>query len=1494
MFSSSNSFIGGGGGGRPGQAPFMQQQQPQQQYSQFGQQQAPMQQHQPTGFAPQPTGLAPQPTGFAGQPSPFGNSQLQPQPTGFPTGQLQAQYTGFPGQQPQLQQPQHTQQHNFQPQYTGLPQSQPPAQAQPQAPQLQVSQPTGLPTRNKTSSEMANSFQAPGSSDAPPRVPPKTGSRIPSIRLSFITATDQARFEQLFKSAVGDSQAMDGEKARDLLMRSKLPGSDLSKIWVLSDSTKSGQLLFPEFALAMYLCNLRLTGREIPSTLPETIKNEVSSMVDIISFGVPDNQPAPAQRTNVPSFDAPLLENKATPPIVQQPQPQQPSNQQLLSQLTAQPTGFFPQQTGLQPQQTGFPGQNQPGLQPQQTGFLTNPQATGYNGPRPPMPPMPNSFGSNLSPAQTGGLAVQPTGLAAQPTGIPGQWGFINTPAQGLPNIEAMKQQLMPQPGREGGFNMSALSGNATVAWAITKEEKKIYDDLFRAWDGMRKGFIGGETAIEIMGQSGLNRKDLERIWTLADPHNRGRLNMDEFAVAMHLIYRALNGYPVPSRLPPELIPPSTRHLNDSIGTVKSLLSQDAENRKATGAFLQPQKTGVSYLKDHSFRGGGGSTAGGNRKDATMFKNNDSAGGYRSSARRRVGNDGRTPSPSNSQTSEGEELSVQQLQKKIRETKVMLDAVDFQDEKGAEDDEVLDRRDRREAESLMDRIRRVQDDIDTHPNASFRNLDSGPERRALRRQLQSFEDQVPQLASEVRRVEREIAEARVELFRLKESKANPNSASNIVGTGPGGAITESDRIKARARARMQARAAELAGRPVPKEEDDGESARRLESETADAKAERERNDAMTRDVEISVRDFARSLEDSLRDEGENSTREHERRRWEDALGVENIIRDFIYDLSRNSRTASIRKEEYRAAKEDRSKYTSPPPAVESPVAAPAASSSASPSRNMHEDRVAAARERAQKRIAERMAAAGLKPSDASETLQQRQERERKEREDRLKRAEEEDAKREVERQRRLAEERGETPLAPAAAAAPSAAPKVAGKKPPPAPPTRRGRSESTGQDEAKKGQDAAEYAAREQAIKEEQEAQEAETRRLEEEAQQREAEILKEKEAQEARLRALEEQVRQGKMKKQEEKRRKEEAARIAKEQDARLAAQRAEIAAAKERELQLQRELENMDDDSSSDDEGPQDVTTPQYSTPTESQTLPPQPPPPVPVISVPEAAEPEPEPEHEQAITSAPSSPDTSREAAPAATPDTESKNPYFKSLSHPSESAPAATPPAAHSTNPFHRLTQQEPIKPTFTGAGPLERKSRARPDEADDWSNAGSESDSSDDDDDERTGGGSAKQLASILFGTMAPPRPLSAMDDKDSKNATPVQDSPIAPPPPPPVPAVSLPEPFAPVLPAGTPPPPPPPPPPGAGAPPPPPPPGMGAPPPPPPPGFGAPAAPPPPPPPGGAGGPPPPAPPPAAGGGDRAALLASIQAGTGLRKVQTNDRSTSSSAGRVL
>jgi actin cytoskeleton-regulatory complex protein PAN1 len=677
----------------------------------------------------------------------------------------------------------------------------------------------------------------------------------------------------------------------------------------LSDTTKSGQLLFPEFALAMYLCNLKLNGKELPTSLPEKVKNEVSSMVDIISFGVPEDKPLPRIQSNAPDFFDSRQSNRS-PPVIQQPQPQQ-SNTSLLASLQPQPTG-------LMQQATGYPMQMQMGLGAQPTGQMIQgqqsslsmqptgmqgmmSQASGYTGPRPPMPPMPTGYGA---------APIAP--LNSQPTGIPGQWGLVNTPASGLPNIDALHRQMMPQAGRDGGFTTTGLSGNATIPWAVTKDEKKIYDDIFKAWDGFGKGYIGGDQAIEIMGQSGLPKSDLERIWTLSDPTNRGRLNLDEFAVAMHLIYRSLNGYPIPNRLPPELTPPSTRNLNDSIGTVKSLLQRDAEQRKTTGAFLQPQKTGVSYLKTHSF--GQSSPVGSSRADATIFKNNDSTVGYKSSARRRLGAGGRSPSPAmpgSPSSDQSDEISNDQLRKLIKEKQILLDAIDFGDENAAEEEEALDRRDRRDAEDLYRRIRRVQEDIDNHPNVSSSGANvSDAEKRALGRQLQTLNDRLPELASQVRKCERAIADAQMELFRLRDAKANPGSAQ-IVGTGPGGAVTEADRVKARARALMEQRSAALRGKPITASgNDSGAAAQRLEAESSRVREERERNERMVHDVEESVTSFGKTLQDGIKEGALSSSAEHEQRRWEDALGVEDEVRDFIYDLQRQSQSNRSRSSGY--------------------------------------------------------------------------------------------------------------------------------------------------------------------------------------------------------------------------------------------------------------------------------------------------------------------------------------------------------------------------------------------------------------------------------------------------------------------------------------------------------------------------------------------------------------------------------------------------------
>ena len=661
--------------------------------------------------------------------------------------------------------------------------------------------------------------------------------------------------------------------------------------------------MFPEFALAMYLCNLKLVGKDVPTTLPEKISNEVSGMVDIISFAIPEEQSSNRRDNTTQPATSPGNSNTSPALKIQQPQPQQ-SNSQLLSQLTPQPTGYQGP-PGIQVQQTAQT--NLPSLQPQATGYIQS-NVGGYTGPRPPMPPMPTGFGASLTPNMTG---IAP--LNSQPTGRLGQWGLVNAPTTGLPNIDTLRQRMMPQSGREGGFTTAGLQGNANVPWAVTKDEKRIYDDLFKAWDGFNRGYITGDQAIEIFGQSGLEKSDLEKIWTLSDPYNKGRLNLDEFAVAMHLIYRKLNGYPVPNRLPPELIPPSTRNLNDSIGTVKSLISQEAEQRKSSGAFLQPQKTGVSYLKNHSFRSSG-SPVSGTRKDATVFKNNDDEFGYRSSARRRLGGGGRTPSPAqpSSPTSERatDEATTEQLRKLIHEKQVLLDAMDFRDENRAEEDEALDRRDRRDAEDLRSRIRRVQEDIDRHPNSVSNGGDAEAESRSLRRQLQALTDRLPEITTRVRRAERSIADARLELFRLQDAKEHPNTADAITGTGPGGSITEADRLKARARAMMQQRSAALTGKAysVPADEVSA-AAERLEQESAKIQSERDSNERMIREVEDSVASYGKGVEDRLKQNSGSSTVEHERRRWDDGLGVEEEVRDFIFDLQRDSQAAKASRNE---------------------------------------------------------------------------------------------------------------------------------------------------------------------------------------------------------------------------------------------------------------------------------------------------------------------------------------------------------------------------------------------------------------------------------------------------------------------------------------------------------------------------------------------------------------------------------------------------------
>lgn len=499
------------------------------------------------------------------------------------------------------------------------------------------------------------------------------------------------------------------------------------------------------------------------------------------------------------------------------------------------------------------------------------------------------------------------------------------------------------------------------------------------------------------------------------------------------------------------MVPPSTKKLTDSVNTVKGYLAKGREN----------PATGVSFMKSRSFHG---DNTQGLRKDGTVYKfNDDASSGYKSSARHRTRGVSPSPAVSASPSPGPEEMSLDQLRKKVKEKRILLDAIDIKDEARSEDEDALDRRDRRDADDLYRRIRRIQEDIDSHPNAGLRNTDSDTERRQMKRQLQNLTDRLPDIASKVRNTERRIADAKLELFRLRDAKEHPESASSIVGTGPSGAITESDRLKAKSRAMMQQRLAALTGKPVEPMGDDGAEAasKRLADESQKVNSEKANNERMTRDVEDSVSEFRRTLEDSLNDVGgrsKDSTSEHERRRWEDGLGVEDEVKDFIFDLQRQSRSAALRREDGRGSRrrddrleQDRRPASTRPygeeRAVSSPpraaTTAPTPASSSYSSFNSAEERAAYIKQQAEQKMAERLAALGIKHPmtvNLGETPQQRAEREQREREERIRKADEEEAQRERLRQARL---QGDMPAPP-----PTAPPKKGPKAPPP-PPSRK-------------------------------------------------------------------------------------------------------------------------------------------------------------------------------------------------------------------------------------------------------------------------------------------------------------------------------------------------------------------------------------------------------------------------------------------------------------
>ncbi|MGH0152706.1 UNVERIFIED_CONTAM: hypothetical protein FKN15_023804 [Acipenser sinensis] len=89
-------------------------------------------------------------------------------------------------------------------------------------------------------------------------------------------------------------------------------------------------------------------------------------------------------------------------------------------------------------------------------------------------------------------------------------------------------------------------------------EEKVKFDAIFESLSPLNS-MLSGDKVKPVLLNSKLPVDVLGRVWELSDIDRDGMLDRDEFAVAMYLVYRALEKEPVPMSLPAPLVPPSKR-----------------------------------------------------------------------------------------------------------------------------------------------------------------------------------------------------------------------------------------------------------------------------------------------------------------------------------------------------------------------------------------------------------------------------------------------------------------------------------------------------------------------------------------------------------------------------------------------------------------------------------------------------------------------------------------------------------------------------------------------------------------------------------------------------------------------------------------------------------------------------------------------------------------------------------------------------------------------
>ncbi|KAI0781214.1 hypothetical protein BD413DRAFT_620813 [Trametes elegans] len=111
-----------------------------------------------------------------------------------------------------------------------------------------------------------------------------------------------------------------------------------------------------------------------------------------------------------------------------------------------------------------------------------------------------------------------------------------------------------PVPGPSTGVGSGGLP-------PLTSHDKEKFRRIFNN-SGAQNGFLSGQPAREVFMKSQLSWNTLSQIWTLADTHRRGCLDVTDFTIAMYFIQALMTGKisSLPMSVPPQLYHDASQH----------------------------------------------------------------------------------------------------------------------------------------------------------------------------------------------------------------------------------------------------------------------------------------------------------------------------------------------------------------------------------------------------------------------------------------------------------------------------------------------------------------------------------------------------------------------------------------------------------------------------------------------------------------------------------------------------------------------------------------------------------------------------------------------------------------------------------------------------------------------------------------------------------------------------------------------------------------------